>query len=176
MAMIMLLTHSQDVLMTWALQTELILGGGHRVVVKHDPKQALVDIVDSRTELVLADYAGVDGGWLCREIKKTRALSHLPVILLSPPQSLTEVWMVEHLLRTQYGCNDCLPQSAPTAAVRELVEAHLAVRRVKSSVSAARSRSRLNPYPGSSKTEEPFALDSRTPAPLEFARLPFDCS
>lgn len=137
MAKVLVFMSSRDVLDAYGLQAELMLGGQHAVKLETDIKEALRQIGCWQPDVIVADYAWVDGGWLCREVKKLRPPYNVPVILTGPQQELTQTWQVEHLLRTQHGCNDYVPRPVSAEKLGQLVDLYVCVNNVKRSLAEA---------------------------------------
>lgn len=129
MARILIL--EKDPIAAWELQGELVLGGQHDVVVEDDPRRALELVHEQPFDLVLADWAGVDGGWFCQKVRAHRIVRTLPVILLGPEQDLQDPAELEHLLRTRYGCHDFVQRPIDFEALRELIASYVRIREAK---------------------------------------------
>ncbi len=61
----------------------LLEGNGHSIVESKDGKDALIKLMDDRFDLIISDILMpvMDGFSLCRKVKKTPALQHIPVII-----------------------------------------------------------------------------------------------
>lgn len=68
-----------------AYYLELLLGSDYQVVCRFNAESALEAITESVPDLILSDVVmpGKDGYWLCREIKESLQLCHIPVILVT---------------------------------------------------------------------------------------------
>ena len=68
-----------------AYYLELLLGSDYQVVCRFNAESALEAITKSVPDLILSDVVmpGKDGYWLCREIKESLQLCHIPVILVT---------------------------------------------------------------------------------------------
>lgn len=68
-----------------AYYLELLLGSDYQVVCRFNAESALEAITESAPDLILSDVVmpGKDGYWLCREIKESLQLCHIPVILVT---------------------------------------------------------------------------------------------
>ena len=82
MASILIL--ERDPVAAWELQGELILGSKHKVAIEEDPKRALRRVHEGTFDLIIADWARVDGGWFCEKLRQHRLVRHIPVILTGP--------------------------------------------------------------------------------------------
>mgnify|MGYP000037680376 FL=1 len=68
-----------------AYYLELLLSSDYQVVCRFNAESALEAITESVPDLILSDVVmpGKDGYWLCREIKESLQLCHIPVILVT---------------------------------------------------------------------------------------------
>ena len=68
-----------------AYYLEMLLGSDYQVVCRFNAESALEAITESVPDLILSDVVmpGKDGYWLCREIKESLQLCHIPVILVT---------------------------------------------------------------------------------------------
>ncbi len=126
-----LLILERDPMAAWELQGELVLGGQHDVIVLADPRVALGRVHEESVDLVLADWAGVDGGWFCEKLRRHRQVRHIPVILIGPPQEVEDPGAIEHLLRTRYGCHDVVQRPLDYDVLRELVTSYVRIKEAK---------------------------------------------
>lgn len=68
-----------------AYYLEMLLGSDYQVVCRFNAESALEAITENAPDLILSDVVmpGKDGYWLCREIKESLQLCHIPVILVT---------------------------------------------------------------------------------------------
>lgn len=68
-----------------AYYLEMLLGSDYQVVCRFNAETALEAITENAPDLILSDVVmpGKDGYWLCREIKESLQLCHIPVILVT---------------------------------------------------------------------------------------------
>lgn len=68
-----------------AYYLEMLLGSDYQVVRRFNAESALEAITENAPDLILSDVVmpGKDGYWLCREIKESLQLCHIPVILVT---------------------------------------------------------------------------------------------
>ena len=68
-----------------AYYLEMLLGSYYQVVCRFNAESALEAITENAPDLILSDVVmpGKDGYWLCREIKESLQLCHIPVILVT---------------------------------------------------------------------------------------------
>lgn len=68
-----------------AYYLEMLLSSDYQVVCRFNAESALETITENAPDLVLSDVVmpGKDGYWLCREIKESLQLCHIPVILVT---------------------------------------------------------------------------------------------
>lgn len=68
-----------------AYYLEMLLGSDYQVVCRFNAESALEAITENAPDLILSDVImpGKDGYWLCREIKESLQLCHIPVILVT---------------------------------------------------------------------------------------------
>lgn len=126
-----ILVLERDPVEAWRVQAELALGSKHEVVFEDDPKRALRRLHDEAFDLVLSDWAKVDGGWLCQKVRQHRAVRHIPVILTGPTAEVEDPKSIEHLLRTRYGCHDFLFRPFDLEELAALVDLYVCVGRTK---------------------------------------------
>lgn len=127
-----LLILEKDPLDAWELQGELVLGGKHEVSVEEDPKRALRRVHEEAFDLVIADWARVDGGWFCEKLRQHRLVRHIPVILTGPTPEVEDPAAIEHELRTRFGCHDFLLKPIDPEQLCSLVDLYVCVGKVKS--------------------------------------------
>lgn len=127
-----LLILEKDPVDAWDLQGELVLGGRHDVTVEEDPKRALRRVHEEQFDLIIADWARVDGGWFCERLRQHRLVRHIPVILTGPSPEVSDPEAIEHLLRTRFGCHDFLLKPIDPERLCSLVDLYVCVGRVKS--------------------------------------------
>ncbi len=126
-----LLILERDPLDAWELQGELVLGGRHEVTVEEDPKRALRRVHEESFDLVIADWARVDGGWFCEKLRQHRLIRHIPVILTGPSPEVADPDAIEHALRTRFGCHDFLLKPVNPEQLRALVDLYVCIGRAK---------------------------------------------
>lgn len=68
-----------------AYYLEMLLSSDYQVVCRFNAESALETITENAPDLVLSDVVmpGKDGYWLCREIKESLQLCHIPVVLVT---------------------------------------------------------------------------------------------
>lgn len=68
-----------------AYYLEMLLGSDYQVVCRFNAESALEAITENAPDLILSDVVmpGKDGYWLCREIRESLQLCHIPVILVT---------------------------------------------------------------------------------------------
>lgn len=126
----------KDAVTAWELRGELVLGGQYEVVVESDPREALALMQDEPFDLVLADWAWVDGGYLCEKIRKDHFLRQVPVIMTGPEQQVNDPGVVEHMLRRRFGCHDYVTRPFDYEQLRELIDVYVVVGKIKNNMLA----------------------------------------
>ena len=81
-----------------AYYLDMLLGSDYQVVCRFNAESALEAITENAPDLILSDVVmpGKDGYWLCREIKESLQLCHIPVILVTAKTTIEN--QVEGLL------------------------------------------------------------------------------
>ena len=121
--MIFILENNQETANT--LKEAFMDPGYHEVVTSSDPKSALSTIVIWRPDIIISEYTEVDGGWLCKEVKKMRITNHIPFIFTCHIGSKIDVNRLRDRMLNQYGASDFIPKPFSIQKMMDITNQHL---------------------------------------------------
>ena len=123
MAKIFILENNEGT--AYALKEAFRNSGTHDVVVCSDPKKALSTIVIWQPNIIISEYLEVDGGWLCKEVKKMRMTKHTPIIFTCHIGKHTDVCKLRDRLLNQYMATDFIAKPFSVEKMMNITNKHL---------------------------------------------------
>ena len=101
--------------------------GGYEIQIATNPDFALKAIAQWQPHIVLAECAEIDGGWLCRELKKLDTTKKITVILMCHKGKDKTEQEVKDILVSSYACDDAITKPFTVERVMKLIHKHFVI-------------------------------------------------